>query len=116
MEQYLHVIKKSPLFYGLREEEIPTMLQCMAADQRQYQEGEFICRMGEAATDFAMVLDGRRNRTEYQDALPVDRFHGAHRDLSALAQGKSGPTARCCENPRDGQAAMQASPIGPAER
>lgn len=59
MEQYLHVIKKSPLFYGLREEEIPTMLQCMAADQRQYQEGEFICGMGEAATDFAMVLDGK---------------------------------------------------------
>ncbi len=59
MDDFLYVIKRSPLFYGLRDDEIPTMLQCLAAEQRIFQAGESIFRMGQAATDFAMIVKGR---------------------------------------------------------
>lgn len=59
MDDFIYVLKRSPLFYGIREEEIPTMLQCLVADRQQFQTGELICRMGQAATDFAMILTGR---------------------------------------------------------
>lgn len=87
----MHIIKKSPLFYGLREDEIPTMLQCLAADQRQFQSGEMICRMGEAATDFAMILDGKTR-------VIRENFWGGAERFEELGPGELfGPEFACAQ-------------------
>lgn len=91
MDDFLHVIKRSPLFYGLRDEEIPPMLQCLAADQRQFEDGEYICRMGTAATDFAMMLDG-------MGQVIRENFWGGEERFEVLGPGSLfGPEFACAQ-------------------
>ena len=47
MEEFLHLIKKSPLFYGINDEELYTLLKCCGAELVPYENGEYIFRMGE---------------------------------------------------------------------
>ena len=40
MEEFLHILRKSPLFYGVNDDELYTLLKCCAAEQTRYEEGE----------------------------------------------------------------------------
>ena len=48
MEEWLPLVKKSPLFYGINDDELYTLLKCCASEQVLYEDGEYIFRMGES--------------------------------------------------------------------
>ena len=59
MEEFLHLIKKSPLFYGINDEELYTLLKCCGAELVPYENGEYIFRMGESVNKVMILLRGR---------------------------------------------------------
>ena len=58
MEEFLHILRKSPLFYGVNDDELYTLLKCCAAEQTRYEEGEYIYRMGESLNSIMIMLSG----------------------------------------------------------
>lgn len=58
VEQYISVIEKSKLFYGIKQDEIILLLQCLAPQIRGYSKNEFIINSGEAIDAFGLVLEG----------------------------------------------------------
>ncbi|MCI5898757.1 MAG: Crp/Fnr family transcriptional regulator [Hominisplanchenecus sp.] len=58
MKKYLKLLKRSKLFYGITEEEIASMLECLSATSQCYQKGEYVFRRGERISAVAMLLEG----------------------------------------------------------
>lgn len=58
MKKYLHLLKQAKLFENIAEDEIESMLQCLAAEQRSYEKGEAIFYSGERITALALLLEG----------------------------------------------------------
>ncbi len=52
-------LKKTALFRGVTEEELPTLIGCIAPRYRDFEKGEIILRQGEDITAVGMVLSGR---------------------------------------------------------
>ena len=51
-------LSDTPLFRGIREEDISALLQCLGAVERTYRKGETILREGEATACMGVVLSG----------------------------------------------------------
>lgn len=58
IEAYIDIIKKSPLFYGIKEDEIICMLKCFTPKIKSYCKNEFVVNSGEEIYSFGMILDG----------------------------------------------------------
>ena len=58
MKKYLKLLKRSKLFYGITEEEIASMLECLSATSQCYQKGEYVFRREERISAVAMLLEG----------------------------------------------------------
>lgn len=58
IDTYIDIIKNFPLFYGIKEEEILCMLQCLAPKIYSYNKNEFIVNSGEAIDKFGIILEG----------------------------------------------------------
>lgn len=76
-------LKKTSLFRGTSEDELPTLLECLRPSIRDYTKGELILRQGEDVTAVGLVLAGRvhvieedfwGNRNILADVLPGDLF------------------------------------------
>jgi len=61
MEKYYNQIKNSPLFYGLNENELATILKCFNARIKNYSPSEIIVRQGELISNIYLILDGAIN-------------------------------------------------------
>ena len=59
MEEWLPLVKKSPLFYGINDDELYTLLKCCASEQVLYEDGEYIFRMGESVNTVLVLLRGK---------------------------------------------------------
>ena len=59
MINYLSAAAKSPLFKGIGEEDLASLLSCLAARERRWQKGEFVLRAGDEVDSLGLVLDGR---------------------------------------------------------
>lgn len=58
MEKYYPVLAGSPLFDGISEEELGTVLDCLGAEAAHYQKGEAILSEGDPAERLGVVLGG----------------------------------------------------------
>lgn len=58
MEQYLHIIKDSPLFTGIDEVNLRSVLECFCGTCAKYTKDEFVYRAGDAVHTIGMVLRG----------------------------------------------------------
>jgi CRP/FNR family transcriptional regulator, dissimilatory nitrate respiration regulator len=76
-------LKKTALFRGTTEAELPTLIGCIAPSYRDFDKNEIILRQGEDITSVGMVLSGRvqiieedfwGNRNIIADAWPGDLF------------------------------------------
>ncbi|MCE5189814.1 MAG: Crp/Fnr family transcriptional regulator [Eubacteriales bacterium] len=76
-------LKKTSLFRGTTEEELPVLLDCLAPSYRDYAKNEIILRQGEDVTAVGLVLSGRvqvieedfwGNRNILADVWPGDLF------------------------------------------
>lgn len=83
MEQYFSILKKSPLFAGIEEQNLSHMLGCLGAKARQYQKGETIFTEGEPATYIGLLckgaaqverIDYNGNRTIVSEVNPGELF------------------------------------------
>lgn len=80
-------LKKTSLFRGTSEDELPTLLECLRPSMRDYAKNELILRQGEDVTAVGLVLTGRvhvieedfwGNRNILADVLPGDLFAEAY--------------------------------------
>ena len=51
----------TPLFHGIREEELRELLSCLNAHEREYKKGETVLRAGESVTEVGLVEKGSVN-------------------------------------------------------
>jgi len=58
IEEYIDIIKESPLFYGIKEDEIISLLKCLTPKIHCYNKNECIVNSGEALDKFGLVLEG----------------------------------------------------------
>ncbi|MDP4177152.1 MAG: Crp/Fnr family transcriptional regulator [Bacillota bacterium] len=58
IKEYLDIIKKLPLFYGINEEEILCMLQCLTPKIQSFNKNECIVNSGESIYRFGIILEG----------------------------------------------------------
>lgn len=58
MEKYLPVLKKSPLFAGIDDQDVLSELGCLGARVREFPKGSFVFTAGDSISDMALVLEG----------------------------------------------------------
>ena len=58
MQKYIPILKLTPLFAGVNEDEITAMLDCLQAKIGSFQKGEYIYRQGEHIHHIAILLEG----------------------------------------------------------
>lgn len=58
MKKYLEILKKSPLFMGISEDELIKMLGCLGARVKAYEKKHTILSEGSPANDVGIVLSG----------------------------------------------------------
>ena len=58
MEQYLFVLRNSPFFQGMTEEEILSVLHCVNATVQRKKKDEYILRVGDSTESMGLVLRG----------------------------------------------------------
>lgn len=93
MDEYLHLAKKSPLFYGINDDELYTLLKCTAAEDTRYEEGEYIFRMGESVNQVMILLRGRA-------VVLHENFWGEKEEIYHLREGELfGEAYSCARTP-----------------
>ncbi len=65
MKNYFNVIKNSPLFYEIEEENIFPMLACIGAHKKEYKKNQIIFREGENISSIGIVLKGKVQLSKY---------------------------------------------------
>ena len=54
-------LTNTPLFHGIREDELREMLGCLNAREQEYKKGEIIYRAGDSVTEVGLVEKGSVN-------------------------------------------------------
>lgn len=98
-------LKKTLLFRGVAEEELPRLFECLAPVRREYAKNELILRQGEDVNFVGLVLFGRAqvieedfwgNRSILADAWPGDLFAEAYAFLPGERLRVSVTAAEAC--------------------
>ena len=58
MQEFFPVIRSSPLFSGISEEELAAMLSCLDAKKESFPKDAFLLRAGDTAESIGLVLSG----------------------------------------------------------
>lgn len=59
MKKYIEILKKCPLFYGIEEENLMSMLGCISASVKKYDKKETIFEEGTPGKYIGIVLEGK---------------------------------------------------------
>lgn len=59
MIENLALLKRTKLFYGITENEMGAMLECLSAAKHSYKKGDYVFRRGERIASVAVLLEGR---------------------------------------------------------
>lgn len=82
MKDFLPVLRNAQLFTGIAEQEIPEILSCLQAKQRDYQKGDSIFRAGNTVDALGLMLSG--------NALIIQEdFWGNRNIISSIQEGHS---------------------------
>ena len=58
MKDFFPVIRSSPLFSGISDEELAAMLSCLQAETKEFPKDAFVLRAGDTAESIGLVLTG----------------------------------------------------------
>lgn len=58
MEEYMPAVKTAPIFSGVGEREIESLLHCLRAETKSFQKGEYILRSGDTVDAAGLLLSG----------------------------------------------------------
>lgn len=87
MEKYFPIMLGSPLFYGIRREELASMLSCLGTRKQPYKKGQYILHRGQVMGEMLFVAEGRihiqredfwGNRSILRELNPGDLFGEAY--------------------------------------
>ena len=93
MEEWLPLVKKSPLFYGINDDELYTLLKCCASEQVLYEDGEYIFRMGESVNKVLVLLRGKA-------CVIQENFWGHQEHIYHIKEGELfGQSYSCARTP-----------------
>ena len=59
MEKYFSILKRTRLFSGVGEEELPVMLNCLGAVVHSYRKGEYVFHAGEYVDSITILVEGK---------------------------------------------------------
>ena len=77
----LHFLQNTPLFHGIREEEIGSMLGCLNAREKAYRKDETILRAGSTTSSIGLVESGSVN-------IQVTFFWGGNHIFGHVSTGQ----------------------------
>lgn len=80
MVKFINIIKNSPLFSDISENEVEVMLPCLSAVTKSYEKGETVFHIGDTVSSVGIVLCGSVN-------IEKDDFWGKHSILSHTGIG-----------------------------
>ena len=92
MGKFLPVLRKTPLFAGIAEQDMEAMLDCLGAVERKFSRGEAVFRAGEPARWLGVVLSGRLQ------VCREDRGGPQNRALLGASVGHLRRGSRLCRN------------------
>ena len=93
MEELIDLLKRCPLFYGIKEDELYTLLKCCAAQEERYEAGELVLRMGEAMNSILIMVEGTAQVCQ-------EDFWGQKEELYQLKEGDIfGQSYSCARTP-----------------
>ncbi len=87
MEKHFEIINQCPLFRGITDSDLSTLLKCLSASERRYVKGDIVFMTGEPVTSVGIVLSGGvhvvqedfwGNRTILANVRPSGLFGEAH--------------------------------------
>lgn len=81
MQKYMKVLKRTPLFAGVGDEETEAMLSCLGARLKTYQKGEYVFRQGERITDITVLAEGKLH-------IQKDDYWGNRSILGEISAGE----------------------------
>ena len=81
MKKYITILKNTQLFSGVTEEELFAMLQCLQAQVRVYQKGDFVFRQGEHINYITVLVNGKL-------LIQRDDFWGNRSIINAIGIGE----------------------------
>ena len=88
------ILKRSILFSGIDESQIPAALDCLGAEMSSYEKGEYVLRQGDYADCVCILLSGRlhiRNEDYWGNGSILGRIEPG--DMFAEAYAVPGSTA-----------------------
>ena len=83
------ILKKIPLFYGVKPEEVASILHCLSGQIRSFSKGEMIFCAGESITSVGIVLEGSVH-------IEIDDFWGSKNILNHVGPGQLFGEAYAC--------------------
>lgn len=93
MEENIHLVKKCPLFYGINDDELYTLLKCCAAEFTRYENEEYIFRMGESMNTVLILLKGKARVIQ-------ENFWGRQENIYYIKEGEMfGESYSCARTP-----------------
>ncbi len=93
MEELIYLLKRCPLFYGIRDDELYTLLKCCGAREERYEPEELVFRMGEAMNTILVLVEG-------EAWVFQENFWGQREELFSLKGGEVfGHSYSCARTP-----------------
>ncbi len=59
MEKYIPILKGTPMFAGVSQEEIPLLLSCLGSRACSFKKGEYVLHQGEHLRDILVLAQGK---------------------------------------------------------
>lgn len=81
MKEFLPVLKRTRLFYGVGESEIEGMLGCFQASEYHFEKGEYVFREGEKIRSIAILVKGNLH-------IQKDDYWGNHSIVHIVSEGE----------------------------
>lgn len=81
MEKYIPILKRTKLFAGVGEEELPAMLNCLGAVARTYRKGEYVFHAGEHVDSITVLVKGKL-------LIQKDDYWGNRSILNVIEEGE----------------------------
>ena len=91
MEKFFEIISKNPLFSGIHQEELRSLMQCLGGKVKGYPKGAPVFLEGDPAGFIGLVLEGSVQ-------IVHDDFYGNRTLLMVAQQGETFAEAFACTN------------------
>ena len=85
MFNYLPALARCPMFEGIAPDDLPALLLCLKAREKEYQRGETVIEPGSSITELGLVLSGSVPLCPrpFKEAIMTFRYTGS-KELIAI--------------------------------